>query len=200
LLEGIRGNFEEARAAKAESNAILNELGLALLLAVGGIWGGEIEMLAGDFAAAERLLRGAADFLDARAERSFYPTAAVLLARALLHQGHVDEAWENLKAGEAATASDDMFTIVGAHCVRARLLGVAGRTAEAEEFGRKALELALQSDDLSLQAEAFLDLAGVLGDGSAKAEALTGALEVAERKGNVVLAGQASALLAELRE
>jgi class 3 adenylate cyclase/tetratricopeptide (TPR) repeat protein len=200
LLEGIRGNFEEARAAKAESNAILNELGLALLLAVGGIWGGEIEMLAGDFAAAERLLRAAADFLDARAERSFYPTAAVLLARALLQQGHVDEAWENLKAGEAATASDDMFTIVGAHAVRTRLLGVAGRTVEAEESGRKAVDLALQSDDLSLQAEAFLDLAGVLGDGSAKAEALTGALEVAERKENVVLAGQARARLAELRE
>jgi hypothetical protein len=49
-----------------------------------------------------------------------------------------------------------------------------------------------------LQAEAFLDLAGVLGDGSAKAEALNAALDVAERKENVVLAGRARAKLAEL--
>jgi class 3 adenylate cyclase len=200
LLEGVRGNFEEARSAEAQSSAIAKELGLAFFLAVGGIWRGEIEMLAGDFAAAEESLRATVEFLQARAERSFYPTAAVLLAGAHLHQGQVAEAWENLKAGEAATASDDIFTVVGAHGVRARLLGVAGRKAEAEESARKGVELALQADDLSLQAEAFLDLAGVVEDTSVKTEALTSAAAVAERKGNVVLGERARARLAELRE
>jgi class 3 adenylate cyclase/tetratricopeptide (TPR) repeat protein len=200
LLEAITGNFEEARAAEARSSEISQELGLALFLAVGGIWRGEIEMLAGDASAAERSLRATVGFLHARGERSFYPTAVALLAATLLQQGHRVEAWENLEAAEATTASDDLFTLVFAQSVRARLLAGDGRTAEAEASGRMAVEFALRTDDLSLQAEAFLDLAEVVEDTSARTEAVNEALDVAERKGNVVLAGRARARLAELAE
>jgi class 3 adenylate cyclase/tetratricopeptide (TPR) repeat protein len=200
LLEAIRGNFDEARAAMAQSSVISTELGLGLFLAVGGIWGGEMEMLAGDFAAAEMSLRAAVEFLGARRERSFYPTAAVLLGAALLHQGNGAEAWENVRAAEATTASDDLFTLVFAHAVRARLLSLEGQSREAEQSARNAVEFALQTDDFSLQAEAFLDLAEVVSDWSSKTEALTAAVDVAERKENVVLAGRARAKLAELGE
>jgi class 3 adenylate cyclase/tetratricopeptide (TPR) repeat protein len=196
LLEAISGRFDEARAAEARSRAIKEELGLGFMLAVGHIWRGEVELLAGDATAAERAFRAAADFLSARGEKGFYPTAAAELAEALLDQGRPGDAWESVRAAEAEMASDDLITVVLVHGVSATLLALDGRQLEAERKARQGVEAALATDDLSLQSWAFLALAEVVGE--AAATALQDALRVAEQKGNVVLAGRARERLAAL--
>ena len=200
LLEAISGRFQEARTAEARSRAIKEELGLGFLLAVGLIWRAEIEAFADDAVAAERAAHAAVDFLGARGETGFYPTASLLLADALLTQGRLEEARKALRAGETTMASDDLFSVVTADRVGAKLLALEGRSAEAEEAARRAIELGLQTDDLSLWSEAYLTVAEVVAAGqpAAAREALREALRAAERKGNVVLVARARERLAAL--
>jgi hypothetical protein len=96
-------------------------------------------------------------------------------------------------------ASDDLFSVVMADRVGAKLLALEGRAAEAEEAARRGVELALQTDDLGLWSEAYLTLADVLADKPAATDALHEALRAAERKGNAVLAERTRERLAALR-
>lgn len=196
LLEAISGRLEEARAAELRSRHIKEELGLGFMLAVAGIWRGEMDLLAGDLRAAEDAFRGAADFLRERGERNFSPTAETGLARVFLLQERHDEAWEVLRAAEEATASDDRITVVWALETRARLLSVAQRHDEAQEAAERAVGLALETDDLSLHAESLLDLAEVAQDSARVRSALEQAARVAEQKGHAVYAREARERLA----
>ena len=198
LIEAVSGRFDEARAAERESRRIKTDLQLEFMLAVGDIWRGELELIAGDIATAEAAFRAAADALGERGDRNFYPTAAVGLARACFHQGRIDEAWEALHEAEATTASDDYITVVWALGTRARLLVLDGRDEEAREAVERGVRLAFETDDLNLQADAYIELAAVA-DEARRRTALEGALEIAERKGNVVVVAQAREELARLR-
>ncbi len=190
LLEAISGRFDEARAAERESRRIKTDLQLEFMLAVGDIWRGELELIAGDVATAETAFRAAADFLGERGDRNFYPTAAVGLARACFDQGRHGEAWQALLEAEATTASDDFITVVWALGTRGRLLALEGRFDEAREAAERGVRLAFETDDLNLQADSFVELAAVADETRART-ALEHALEIAERKGNVVVAAQA---------
>jgi hypothetical protein len=81
---------------------------------------------------------------------------------------------------------------------RAQIQAPAGEAAAAERLARQAVALAAPTDFLDLQATALLALARVLRESrspevaSVAAEAQT----VYERKGNIVGAGWAAALLA----
>jgi Flp pilus assembly protein TadD len=78
------------------------------------------------------------------------------------------------------------------------VLARRGRLEEAERLAAEAVELAADTDMLAMRAGALLDLARVLRLAGRDAEArpLAGqALELAERKGHVVAAGQARDLL-----
>jgi class 3 adenylate cyclase/tetratricopeptide (TPR) repeat protein len=195
LIEAIRGRFDEARAAERASRAIKEELDLRFMLALGDIWRGELELLAGDVVTAEAAFRAAADFLGDRGDRNFYPTAAVGLARACFHQERYDEAWEALRAAEATTASDDFITVVWALGTRGRLQAQAGLLDEARQAAERGVELSFETDDLNLQADALVELAAVA-DAARVRTALEEAVAIAERKGNVVVAQQAREQLA----
>jgi class 3 adenylate cyclase/tetratricopeptide (TPR) repeat protein len=196
LLEAMSGRFDEGRAAERRSRAIKDELGLRFTLAVGDIWRGELELLAGDLAAAEDAFRAAGDVLSERGDRNFYPTAAAGLARAHFHQGRRDESWKALRDAEAKTASDDFITVVWTLGTRARLLELDRRHDEAREAAERGVELAFETDDLNLQAESLTELADVVQDEPRARSALEDAVRVAEQKGNVVLARQARERLA----
>jgi tetratricopeptide (TPR) repeat protein len=167
------------------------------MLALGDIWRGELELIAGDVATAEAAFRAAADFLDERGDRNFYPTAAVGLARACFLQERYHEAWEALHAAEDTTASDDFITVVWALGTRGRLLTREGRVGEAREAAERGVRLSFETDDLNLQADALVELAAVSDEERARS-ALEEAAAIAERKGNVVVAGQAREQLARL--
>jgi class 3 adenylate cyclase/tetratricopeptide (TPR) repeat protein len=191
LLEAMSGRFEEARTAEKRSRGIKEELGLGFTLAVGDIWRGELELMAGDYAAAEGAFRAAADFLEERGDRNFYPTAAAGIARACFHQGRYDESDAVLRDAEATTASDDFITAVWTLGTRARHLVRDGRPEEAEAAARRGVELAFETDDLNLRSESLIELADVLQDPPRARTALEQAIGVAEEKENVVYARQA---------
>ncbi len=58
-LNAMAGRFGESRELTARSRAILEDLGLALMLPTLDAWTGQAELLAGDPGAAERLWRRA---------------------------------------------------------------------------------------------------------------------------------------------
>jgi class 3 adenylate cyclase/tetratricopeptide (TPR) repeat protein len=195
LIEAMIGRFDEAREAERRSREIKEELGLAFTLAVGDIWLGELELYAGDLPAAEHAFQAAADFLEGRGDRNFYPTAAAGLARARFHQHRYDEADEALRSAEATTASDDFITVVWTLGARARHLARDGQLGEAAVAAERGVQLASETDDLNLQAESLIELADVLEDPQRAAAALEQAQRLAVSKENVVLAGQARARL-----
>jgi class 3 adenylate cyclase/tetratricopeptide (TPR) repeat protein len=198
LLEAISGRFDEARAAERQSRSVMEELGLRVMLAIRGIWRGELELLAADLPAAENAFRAAAEFLGERGERSFYPTAAAGLARVLFLQGRYEESWGALRTAEDTTASDDLITVVWTLATRGRLLAHDQRLDEAREASTRAVELALETDDLSLHADSLIELADVVHDAARATAALEDAARAAEQKGNVVLAAHARERLASL--
>jgi hypothetical protein len=183
-LHAMAGRFDEARDGYVAGRAVLEEFGRARQLAVHSIYGGSIELWAGDGAAAEHQLRGAARTLDTIGDRATLSTVAALLAAALQLQGRSDEAlrWAETSRRDASTA--DLFSQVGWRTALARL--VAGR---ADDLARRAVAIASSTDWTVLQADALLCLRDVLVAGGRTAEAAAAGEQAAElyrQKGHVV--------------
>jgi hypothetical protein len=80
------------------------------------------------------------------------------------------------------------------------VLAAHGDGPSGEALAREAVERAASTDDLNLRAGALLDLADILRrkDEDEANAAMREALELFERKGNVVMAERTRARLAEL--
>jgi tetratricopeptide (TPR) repeat protein len=163
----------------------------------------DVELLAGDPAAAAAFGEEGCRLFDELGERSYLSTAAGNLAQALYQLDRLDEAddW----AGSAAKlgASDDAITQMLWRQVRAKVLARRGEHGEAERLAREAVSTAEETDMPDAQGDVYADLAEVLflADRSQEAaEALEQAVERYERKGNVVSTELAQARLAELKD
>ena len=200
---GMVGRFEEARAILASVRAELSDRGARLQLGVAtGQLGVELELLAGDPAAAVKLGEEGCRLLEQAGERSFLSTAEGYLGQALYALGHLGAAETRASSAAAVGGSDDVLTQTLARQVRAKILGTRGRHAEAECLAREAISLTAATDLLNVQADAYSDLADVLafaGNSAEVANALRQALERYERKGNVVMAERTLARLADVR-
>ncbi len=198
------GRFDEGRAILAEAREALAERGAGIQLATAtGITSVEIELLAGDPAAAAELGQEGCRLLDELGEQSQLSTAAGMLAQALYALDRLEEAaaW----AGRAAElgASDDAFTQMLWRQVRAKVLARRGQHAEAERLAREAVAVCEETDMLDAQGDVYADLAEVLslvGRPAEAAGALEQALQRYERKGNRVSTQRAQARLAELQD
>lgn len=198
-LHAMTGRFESAQELLAESDAILEELGFTIHSAPE--WAALIALLAGDPAAAERHLQAGYERLAAMGESQLLSTTAALLARAVYEQGRLDEAYAFTEASAEAAASEDIVTQIGWRAVRARILAGQGRLGEGERLAREAVALAERTDLLSDRGDALLDLSEVLHALARLDEAgaaVRSALGLYERKGNLVGAKKARALLANL--
>ena len=199
---GMLGRFEEARAVLADSRAVLAERGNGIPLGTTfGMDSVEVEMWAGDPAAAAAFGAEGCRLLDELGEHSVLSTAAGMLAQALYALDRLEEAdhW----AGRAAElgASDDAITQVLWRQVRAKVLARRGELAEAERLAREAVAVCEKTDFLDAQGDAHTDLAEVLslaGRPKEAAAALKQALGCYERKGNLVSTQRAKTRLAEL--
>jgi len=92
LLHAMRGEFTEARAHVAEVARTLDELGFTQASAAHSIAVAEVEMLAGDDAAAERILRDGFAATTALGHEHSAKNVAWRLALVLARQGRGDEA------------------------------------------------------------------------------------------------------------
>ncbi len=197
------GRFDEARAILAEARAELADRGGGIALAaVTSHSSVDVELLAGDPAAAAGLGEEGCRLFDELGEQSLLSTAAGKLAQALYALDRLEEA--DAWAGRAAElgASDDALTQMLWRQVRAKVLARRAEYAEAERLVREAVAVCEETDMLDAQGDVYADLAEVLllaGKADEAAAALEQALERYERKENVVMAGRTRQRLAELQ-
>jgi class 3 adenylate cyclase/tetratricopeptide (TPR) repeat protein len=191
-LEALRGRFAEARELIGEAETIAEELGLQTLLAAGVLRSaGEIELLAGDTAAAERLLGRGGEILERERDWGHFTSLAGLHAEALIAQGRAEEALERIETAEGRLLEDDTDAQIILLRARSQLAASRGSLEEADALARRANERAERTDDLSLRGGVLADLA-TLHELSGRSEEAKAALEQAlalyEQKGNVVMA------------
>jgi tetratricopeptide (TPR) repeat protein len=197
-LEAMEGRFDNARDLYRKSRAQLEEFGWNLYAALTSLDSGPVELLAGDASAAEVELRRDYRALEQMGERNYIATTAGFLAEALYAQGRYEEATEVARTSSEVSAADDLAAQFHWRAVTAKLMARAGRFEEAEAMAREALAIIRRSEELDSQASALLDLGEVLHLAGKRAEATAAIEEAAElfdRKGNLVYAAKARALL-----
>ena len=193
----MQGDFDRARELLVEQRAMLEDLGLAATAASTAETFGFLELLADNAEAAERELLIGSERLDRLGETSNLSNIFAMLAQAVLAQGRPDDALRYTRLSEETSADDDFSSQVQWRSARAKVLAQLGRRDEAEQLARGAVELAGQTDFLILRADALVDLVDVLrkNGGDASAAAVQEAIQLYERKGNVVSAAKTRTLL-----
>jgi DNA-binding SARP family transcriptional activator len=197
-LRAMAGDIEGARAAAAEDRLVLERLDAPIVQAGATSVYGLVELYAGDAAESERQLRLGYDVLTRSGEKSMRANVAAQLALAAELQGRYDEAYAFTLESEADAGPRSLEAQVPWRGVRARLLARCGEARDAERLAREAVALALDSDYISLQGDALLDLASVhalAGSPDLQADAAGQAVELYRRKGNRMGLARARAAL-----
>jgi tetratricopeptide (TPR) repeat protein len=193
------GRFDEARPLLTEALAQMKERGMHLQVAIWMQQAWDIEMLAGNHAAAERAARQGCEQLERLGERSFLSTQACSLAEALYALGRYDEAEQWALRGLELGGRDDLLTQVMGLGVRSRILARKGQASAALALAEEAGSLARTSDSPWIQGDAALDLAEVMhltGDRTRAAEMTQRAIECYQRYGATARVARAQRLAA----
>jgi predicted ATPase/class 3 adenylate cyclase len=197
----MRGDFEKARERSREAKAVISDLGELLTVASESISEGLVELLADNLPAAETALRNGYQELERRGGRSALAVVAANLARVLILQERDGEAEALIQVCVEAASKSQLDTQIKWRQLQAIVLARRGKIEEAERFAREAVELSQRSQQLDAQAEALLDLAEVLRINGSLKEAIEQAeraLDLYERKGNLVSAKRVRRLLNDL--
>ncbi|MGE5689763.1 MAG: BTAD domain-containing putative transcriptional regulator [Pseudomonadota bacterium] len=196
-LRAMAGRFDEARALVAENHALIEDLGLPQTTAADLIAVADVELLAGDLDAAERILRDALARLDALGDRYSAVNVAWRLALVLVRRGR-DEEVEALLA-RAGDVDAGYFVDAWVRVLRATLAAQRGRAAEArrllDEADRRLAPLpgSGMRVDLLLQAADVCERLGRVDDAAAR---LRDAASMAEGLGYTVALDESRARLA----
>jgi predicted ATPase/class 3 adenylate cyclase len=202
ILHAMDGRSDRGRELIRRGAAIGQELGLRLVGAATRSYGmGNLELLSGDPAAAEREFRQGFEVLDQMGEQNFRSTIAARLAGVLCTLGRHDEAERFAQISRETSGRDDLASQVVWRGAQAKVLMHRNQGQHAEELASEAVTLAARTDSLNLHADALMDLAVVQrtrGHRAQAAASLRKALELYEQKGNVVSAGTTRVALKEL--
>jgi class 3 adenylate cyclase/tetratricopeptide (TPR) repeat protein len=199
-LLAMSGDFGGARDAWSQAQTVALDLGLLDMIGFVAQVGWLVELLAGDPDAAERIARGAYEVLS-RAGNSLQLLEADQLSQALYEQGRLEEAERMTRLSEeAGMAPDDVYQAAW-QLTRGKILARRGEYPEAERLVREGVRLLESTQFVNDHANSLLDLAEVLrfaGRPGDAATAIESAIELFERKGNVVSAERARRLLDDL--
>ena len=201
-LQAMAGHFEHARMLLGRGRAIVDEAGFRVWQAGFSLLSSDIAMLADDPAKAESELRGGCRALEGMGERGLLSMVFAELARAVYAQERYEEAERLTEESERLAGTADVRSQISFRAVRGKVLARRREFWLAEAYAREALRLVEQTDDINSQGRALMDLAEVLqlaGRSDDAGRVLERALELFERKGNVVSAEKARALLARPR-
>jgi predicted ATPase/DNA-binding SARP family transcriptional activator len=201
LLYGFAGRFADARAANARSQAIFTRSGARFEQAASAILAGEIELIAGEYAAAEGVMKEGCEALLAMGERPYRSGAVVRLTEAVYAQGRLEEAQQLAEEAKALAAADDVDTRVRCCAIEAKLLARQGQFGAARRLADQAVALISESSYAGLLAQTLVASAEVsrLAGAPEEAEAsLRRALRIYEDRRAVALAEQTRAALASL--
>jgi tetratricopeptide (TPR) repeat protein len=197
-LTAMDNRVDEARALLETSVGQLRELGSAVLASSSSIDSAQIEVLAGDLHAAERLLRADHEALGAMGERYLLASVDGKLARILYTLDRFDEARELAEGVRDMAMDDDLDAQALWRSVLAMLEAREGRTQDGIRLADEAIAMRRQSDALVLLADALDDFGEVLrfsGRDDESRAVRNEALRLYERKGDIVSAGRVRALL-----
>jgi tetratricopeptide (TPR) repeat protein len=193
-LSAMAGDFDAARDQAARDRAMLTELGPSVFALTTSTVAGRIELLADDPAAAEALLSRDLDSLEAIGERYFRSTVAGLHAHALVEVGELDRAAASAALARELADPDDLEAQVLWRSAEAKVLARRGGAEDAVRLATEAVQLAAQTVDIMLHADALLDLGTVLRMLGREEEAgplIEEALLLYERKGAVAAVARA---------
>ena len=175
-LEALGGEFDAARDAVERARHTYIELWQPVTAAVScDQIGGLVEMLAGEYEAAEGIFRGRRGGVPA-ARRVGSPDEPCLGARrsALRSESGTKKRTSRLRVALEHSDSDDISAEFTWRSIRAKVLAQAGNHDAAEELISRALTLVDLTDCLNQRANVRLDHASVLqlpGRGDAAADA-----------------------------
>ena len=201
LLYGFAGRFAEARTAYRRGQSIFTAAGAKFDGALCAIDSGRVELIAQDYAAAERHLREANEAFRAMGERAWRATTAALLAQAAYEQGNHGQALQLTDETEALAPADDVDSQGRWRAIRARLLARQGQFSAAARLADEAIAMLPAAIDLPERAEFLMAkaevsrLAGALDEAE---DSLRSALQFYAEREWVPLAEQARAQLASL--
>ncbi len=202
MANAMTGALREAREHLARRQTMLEELGLTEALAFLSQGEAYVELIAGDYAAAERWLRISTAVLERQGQTGYLSTHLGLLADIRYRRGDLVEADELARRCEELAADDDLMSQSLWRRTRA-LLSLHGGAREREraiEIARGALALGDGTDDFLDRFLCRLTLAEVLlavgrvKEASATARA---ARDLAEAKEATLFLEQADRLLAK---
>ncbi len=186
VLHAMGGDAPRARELVERSRAIRRELGQLVGAAGSAIDAGIVELLAGDFVGAERVLREGYDELERLGEVGHFSTVAGFLAEAVAGQGRFEEARALAASAAEAAADADVASQIGWRSTEARVLAAEGNHAEAERVALEATRYAELTDFAVTSAQAWAALADVrlaAGDGPGATAARAKAAALLEEKG-----------------
>jgi tetratricopeptide (TPR) repeat protein len=188
LLRAMKGEFDEARASVEEVRKTLAELGLRQAAAAHSIAIAEVETMAGDDAAAERILRAGYEAVTTFGDRHSAMNVAWRLGLVLAHEGKDDEAEgfaRIAERGEPRTLWVDVWWRVVLALVEAH----RGAGKRARQHVEEARERMASLEESGMQADALLESAEALRAAGLEDEAaklVAEAAGIAERLGYVV--------------
>jgi len=187
VYSALEGSFDEARRLIGLAKEIAEALGQPTLTGACEEQLADVEMRAGDPAAAERASRHDYEIADEIGDEAHKSTAAANLARALCRLGRFDEAERYTAIARSVAAEDDLASQVIGRQAQALVLAARGEFEEAEHLSREAVQLYADAECPNFQGDAWMDLAKVLQTAGKPAEAEQAAREALalyERKGN----------------
>jgi tetratricopeptide (TPR) repeat protein len=200
-LAAMEGQIVEARERLAQSRVVTDRLGLRWQTGTHDLLGGFIEMLADDPVTAEIHLRTAMEMFLAMGDLWFLSILSIELARALHGQDRDEEASALIERLDASPADPSASYRIRRSEILGRLFARRGDHDAALRLAREAVELAELTDYLGFHADALTGLAEVLRLGGRLEDAMVAlhqAIELYERKGNVVESKKARGRLASL--
>jgi class 3 adenylate cyclase/tetratricopeptide (TPR) repeat protein len=202
-LHGMLGQPEAAREMILRGVTDRRELGdlPGAAMSLGEGLGYFVEMVRGDWEAAEYELRRGFDELVSMGDKNYLAITSGWLAHCLYRLGRYEEAEEHASICERAAAKSWVAAQVVWRGARAMLLARRGAVERGEALAREAVELALRSDRVDTQTDALMDLAEVLLADGRRPEAIplvADALRRYELKEVVPACARARGLIQEL--
>jgi class 3 adenylate cyclase len=187
-LHAMRGDFEEARRLFGDAAATYEEFGLRFRRANQSFVGAQIELLAGDTAAAERHLRASAAAFDEIGAATSATTHRALLAEVVARLGRLQEAAELAQQVAVEAPSDDLIAQVLSRSALTRVRAAQASTHEAVELATEARRLLADAEFPQLAIVALTagaEAAAAAGNGPEAERLLAEARQIAEAKGAI---------------
>ena len=194
LLLAMQGEFDEARALEEEDQRLLVELGLRQAAAAHNIAIAEVEIMAGDYQAAERILRAGYEAVTALEDRNGALNIAWRLGLVLVRQGGVDEA-ERFALIAASAQPTGFWIDLWWRVVVALVESHRGAAERVQAIVDEVSRMLGTVDESGMHVDALLELAEALRIVGREAEAapiLADAARIAERLGYTVAARRAA--------